>query len=86
MAGGDYDSATTQRPHTHGSQPLLLHEQLALLLFGQPDVGNVFTGFEQLSVLCPSGQCERARSGASMTYLLHGRLQRRRERRRVLVE
>ncbi len=28
---------------THGSQPLLPREQLALLLFRQPDVGNVCT-------------------------------------------
>ena len=45
--------------HTHGSQPLLLREQLALLLFGQPDVANVCTSVEQLSVVYPSGQCPR---------------------------
>ena len=39
------DGTTTQHPHTR-NQPLLLREQFALLLFGQPDVGNVCTGVE----------------------------------------
>ena len=39
---GWLDGTTTQRPRTR-SQPLLPCEQLALLLFGQPDVGNVCT-------------------------------------------
>ena len=37
------DGTTTQRPHTRQPASLLPGQQFALLLFGQPDVGNVCT-------------------------------------------
>ena len=52
------DGWTGLRLSTHGSQPLLPRQQLALLPFGQPDVGNVCTSVEQLSVVCHSSQCQ----------------------------
>ena len=44
--------------HTHRSQPLLPREQLALLLLGQPDIGNVGTSLKELSHRPQNGEAD----------------------------